>query len=66
MKLVDKFFNHPDIFTKWKIYDYHTRRKLSDDYGAELADSYYDYMQVREIKLKTTKNGKQYYRVTVY
>ena len=65
MKLVDKYYSHPDIFTPWKIYDHRTGRKLSDDYGAEIADSYYDYMTVVYLILKTDKKGNQYYRVTV-
>lgn len=66
MNLVDRFFSHPYDSIPWKIYDYHSRRKLSNDYGAELADDYYDYMKVKEIKLKTNRKGQYYYRVTVY
>lgn len=65
MKLQDKFFSEPKTYIHWKIYDYHTGRKLCDDYGAELADDYYDYMEVKEIKLKKSKSG-DYYRVTVW
>lgn len=50
----------------WKIYDRDTRRKLSDDYGSEVGDLYYDNFFVSSMVLKETKNGKQYIRVTVY
>ena len=66
MNLIDFYFSTPIDPYPWRIYDRHTRRKLSDDYGAELADEYYDSMRVWEIKLKTSASGDKYYRVTVY
>lgn len=66
MKLLDRFFAAPINDIKWKIYDKHTRRKLSDDYGAERDDAPYDNMRVWSIGVKTDKNGTKYYRVSVY
>lgn len=70
MTLTKKFFGTvPGTLADrlpWKIYDRDTRRKLSDDYGAEKGDLYYDNFFVSSMVLKETKNGKQYIRVTVY
>lgn len=66
MKLIDRFMIAPIDGITWKIYDKNTHRKLSDNYGAERDDVPYDNMRVWSIGVKTDKNGKKYYRVSVY
>ena len=66
MTLLDRYFGAPITPHKWKIYDRDTRRKLSDDYGAETGDLYFDDWRVWSIIVKTDKAGSKYYRVSVY
>lgn len=68
MELLDYFFTVTFEATRipWKIFDRSTRRKLSDDYGNESGDAYYDKMIVWDRVLKYDKKGNPFYRVTVY
>lgn len=68
MELLDYFFTVSLEATRipWKIFDRSTRRKLSDDYGNESGDAYYDKMIVWDRVLKYDKKGNPFYRVTVY
>lgn len=65
MTLLDRYFGAPITSHRWKIYDKETRRKLSDDYGAETGDLYFDDWHVWSIIVKTDKAGNNYYRVSV-
>lgn len=65
MKLFDRFMKAPIDTPTWKIYHADTRKKLSDDYGAEIGDTPHDDMSVIRIIGKTDKHGKPYYRVSV-
>ncbi len=68
MKLIDKYMNAKSGLSAvlpWKIYDKDTRRKLSDDYGAERGEFLPDDWEVWSMTVKENKSGKQYIRVSV-
>lgn len=65
MKLYDRYIIAPMDTPTWKIYDKNTRRKLCDDYGSVEGFTPLDDMSVWSMSLKTTKDGRQYVRVSV-
>lgn len=69
MKLIDRYMNATSglgAILPWKIYDRDTRRKLSDDYGAERYDFLADEWEVWSMSVKKDKSGNRYLRVSVY
>lgn len=50
----------------WRIYEKSSKRKLSDNYGAERGDLFFDHYCIYSMIVRQSKHGEKYLRVSVY